>query len=1207
MDAKKNVYLHRDKNLRLAVFVPEQVRAGIPGTGSHIATTVSRAAYHQLRACSASSSVARQDRALQTSRAIFKNFPDLAQAAEALAPSLQRQLATRLADGSFEFAYRDLPEHLRDQALKLEVTGGAADIALWQQSLSLGAAVSGKQHSAAALDQARRAFLNANAPAEREQARTQLRSAVSQANKDTLSGFTTSLAGLNQADTNAEELAKTLLAKGMNDFALMPSGHPLSKAIFESVPGLAAAAAGLTSDQQFALTQRLANGTFEFAYQALPVELQAQALSLELTGGPDDLALWHQSKHLGAQADVDQSVADNLREAGETLCKAKTPEDRGQAYDRLMGAVTDAELKAMKDVCDILGARGLSGDVADGSFQSVFTKCLVQAAITPAGHVMPGAFFKKLADALDHDPALQSEPPTAALRGFLVGQLNALADQPQLRQQIGSISAPAIDNEVIQDQLRADLGIAPPKSISSAQARMAVVGALLTPLRQGDVGSCFATSVAIRHQLDDPQTMVAQLKTMIERGYVEGKSGLRTERLPLNPGLGQSKILFSSDRPGARMQFELLHAALSPALAALGLGNSLEEVNKRVQDFLREQYVVKKGAASSFDDIVRDILADAIGLKFNLPDAATPTSERVESLLQRLRPLNSPAAQLDILRAAIRDLNTDLHRLSQAERVDDGQIDLAIDDLQAMRDLLPAQVDLGLYEQTVRLVIARLQVTTLGENRLLRTWEFSLSSAGIDRLQQGEIDSTLMKGLLTPRIQGLSAARGSISPIKHKELIEQLEARISRRINSDLVYQFVSEVPHAQASDGHSSRGGWVLFDRGGSAAPSQWRRIDSEHDLRMTLRGLVRQVSAELAQSRSSRATRNHVKALGNQLEEGLQGTAFERAVMRTDDRPAKFKASLIDSLVKTLLGSDAVKTQVYKDIPSEGMAGMGVFANGLARRLFTNLDAELRQCLAGRLVFRPAPTDDGSTKWLVQDSNFAGPLVEVKSVEELKEMIRPILKDAIKAAQTPERAQALRHVLQALGQIDLSSAKIHLSPSTDTSDALVHQPLWNVEAGGSVFELLKWGGAEGSAVRLVQAGAGKEQEEFFAQIVTGLRRIGRGVGSEEPPILVGTSGHIFSLTPQSWAAALDPAVHDPKDWLRQRLQPGQHIKLADMNWGTGSKPCHLALANVDGKIELGWAYGDHFSVSERAKQYANSSWVAWQAAASAAGGSAS
>jgi hypothetical protein len=247
---------------------------------------------------------------LQTSRAIFKNFPDLAQAAEELAPSLQRQLATRLADGSFEFAYRDLPEHLRDQALQLEVTGGAADIALWQQSLSLGAAVSGNEHSAAALDQARRAFLNANAPAEREQARTQLQSAVSQANTNTLAGFTTSLAGLNQADTNAKALAETLLAKGMKDFALTPSGHPLSRAIFESVPGLAAtaAAAGLTSDQQVALTQRLANGTFEFAYQALPVELQAQALSLELTGGPDDLALWHQSL-LTAEKEGDASAA----------------------------------------------------------------------------------------------------------------------------------------------------------------------------------------------------------------------------------------------------------------------------------------------------------------------------------------------------------------------------------------------------------------------------------------------------------------------------------------------------------------------------------------------------------------------------------------------------------------------------------------------------------------------------------------------------------------------------------------------------------------------------------------------------------------------------------------------------------------------------------------------------------------------------------
>ena len=47
---RKNVHFSRDKNLQLAIFVPDKARADTPNQGSHIATGVSRKEYHALRA-----------------------------------------------------------------------------------------------------------------------------------------------------------------------------------------------------------------------------------------------------------------------------------------------------------------------------------------------------------------------------------------------------------------------------------------------------------------------------------------------------------------------------------------------------------------------------------------------------------------------------------------------------------------------------------------------------------------------------------------------------------------------------------------------------------------------------------------------------------------------------------------------------------------------------------------------------------------------------------------------------------------------------------------------------------------------------------------------------------------------------------------------------------------------------------------------------
>src|SRR5262249_58414391 len=56
--------------------------------------------------------------------------------------------------------------------------------------------------------------------------------------------------------------------------------------------------------------------------------------------------------------------------------------------------------------------------------------------------------------------------------------------------------------------------------VGKAEARRAAVASLLTKLRQHDVGSCFATSVAIQAQEKVPDVFLKDIKSLIETGTV---------------------------------------------------------------------------------------------------------------------------------------------------------------------------------------------------------------------------------------------------------------------------------------------------------------------------------------------------------------------------------------------------------------------------------------------------------------------------------------------------------------------------------------------------------------------------------------------------------------------------------------------------------------------------------------------------------------
>jgi len=119
---------------------------------------------------------------------------------------------------------------------------------------------------------------------------------------------------------------------------------------------------------------------------------------------------------------------------------------------------------------------------------------------------------------------------------------------------------------------------------------------------------------------------------------------------------------------------------------------------------------------------------------------------------------------------------------------------------------------------------------------------------------------------------------------------------------------------------------------------------------------------------------------------------------------------------------------------------------------------------------------------------------------------------------------------------------------------------------------------------------------QEFFESLVTQLRSNRALQTPGNTGLLVQTDTHAFSLVPESWKEAVTDTRVGPMEWLNTQLQSKQPLLIADMNWGTGSKPTYLALGLVNGVVRIGWSQGGHFSADQRAEAYMRSKWSIWR-----------
>ncbi|MDR0392856.1 MAG: hypothetical protein LBH52_01330 [Puniceicoccales bacterium] len=122
---------------------------------------------------------------------------------------------------------------------------------------------------------------------------------------------------------------------------------------------------------------------------------------------------------------------------------------------------------------------------------------------------------------------------------FLVQQLDRLLRDKNLQAQLLNIGRNGI-SPVAHQAIRETLGLPPDAPITAKEAQQAALAAMLSPLRQGAVGSCFATAVAINIHDTRPSEMLRDMASLIERGYLERQNGYAHIQIPFNQNMFNS-------------------------------------------------------------------------------------------------------------------------------------------------------------------------------------------------------------------------------------------------------------------------------------------------------------------------------------------------------------------------------------------------------------------------------------------------------------------------------------------------------------------------------------------------------------------------------------------------------------------------------------------------------------------------------------------
>jgi hypothetical protein len=411
----------------------------------------------------------------------------------------------------------------------------------------------------------------------------------------------------------------------------------------------------------------------------------------------------------------------------------------------------------------------------------------------------------------------------------VAAMLKRIGTDKKLQAIIGGIKKPDPANPACA-MVRATLGLPVDVEVTEVHARQAAISALLSQLRQNDVGSCFATAIAIEAQAKKPDVFLEDMKNLLETGKIVRQRTQLDRKIKLkrtDPDV--------ADTPGLRAALGAM--GIDKADMAAARQAALVELRKATPAATQDEFTPEQ----IFDQITKNRkgskAAEAVALELQAAKSAFLAAGKVEI------PLNLEMSPTD-LRASIPVPSgpTDLHTTPAFGAAleglgiepKDGQkaIDDALTKLKAAAASGTTEFKFTAEQILKQVVKDRVKTTppadppekaeselaaatkafqATQDNRLLRAWEYTVTEMAELSEEQGQQIRKGTRDAAMNRVDTAAITATGADVARLAQFRKDVKAKFDERFKEQIKIRYDASVETEKSADGSSSRGVWVM------------------------------------------------------------------------------------------------------------------------------------------------------------------------------------------------------------------------------------------------------------------------------------------------------------------------------------------------------------------------------------------------------------
>jgi hypothetical protein len=406
--------------------------------------------------------------------------------------------------------------------------------------------------------------------------------------------------------------------------------------------------------------------------------------------------------------------------------------------------------------------------------------------------------------------------------------LKRLVTDKKLQDTLNSIKKPDPANPACA-MVRATLGLPADVEVTEVHARQAAVSALLSQLRQNDVGSCFATAIAIEAQAKKPDVFLEDMKSLLETGKVvrqrtklDSKVKLRRADadVPATPGLDAALAALGIARGD-------MAAARRAALVELRKATPTATEDEFTPEQIFKQITENRKGSKTPEEVARELqtakdaflAAGKVELPLNLDMSPTDLRREIPVKTGPTDLHTAPAftAALDGLGVEPKDrqqlIQNALTKLQAGSTATEFKFTAEQILKQVVKDRVKTTPPDPPEKAESELAAATKAFQATQDNRLLRAWEYTVTEMAELSEEQGAEIRRGTQTAATDRVNTVVIPASGPDVARLAQFRKDVNAKFDKLFKERVKIRYDASVETEKSADGSSSRGVWVMED----------------------------------------------------------------------------------------------------------------------------------------------------------------------------------------------------------------------------------------------------------------------------------------------------------------------------------------------------------------------------------------------------------